>query len=388
MTSCHHGLRSPILCIVPPFILENIAEHGTPEQQNLAQQTQASTQALLEKRLAISRSEPESGPKSMAGPTPMKQRSVYTANNLRQLPGTLARSEGQGPTGDACVDEAYDGAGHTFDLYWSAFQRNSIDKQGMTIVSTVHYDRSYDNAFWNGSQMVYGDGDEDLPVNQRIFNRFTIALDVIAHELTHGVIQHEANLLYFNQSGALNESIADVLGSMVKQYNRRQSARAADWIIGEGLFTPNVRGVGIRSLKAPGTAYDDPVLGKDPQPGHMRDFVNTNQDNGGVHINSGIPNRAFYVTAYELDGFAWEKAGRVWYRTLTDARLTNAAGFQQFAELTHQVGGELFGINSLEQQAVRKGWGEVGITINAVVPPEPASEGCLASLFKLFGPSS
>ncbi|RPJ43445.1 MAG: M4 family peptidase, partial [Chloroflexi bacterium] len=234
-----------------------------------------------------------------------------------------------------------------------------------------------------GQQMVYGDGDEDLPPDQRLFNRFTIALDVISHELTHGVTQHEANLVYSYQPGALNESWSDVFGSLVKQNHFNQTARNADWIIGAGLFTANVNGVGIRSMKAPGTAYNDPVLGKDPQPGHMNDYVNTPQDNGGVHINSGIPNRAFYVTAYELDGYAWEKAGRIWYTTLTD-RLSSTASFQDAANATYAVAGDLYGTNSLEQQAVMKGWTEVGITVGGT----DTRPGCLpAALLGLFRPA-
>src|SRR5438045_1918371 len=128
--------------------------------------------------------------------------------------------------------------------------------------------------------MVCGDGDGAL------FNRFTIALDVIAHELTHGVTQTEAQLEYRGQSGALNESMSDVFGSLVKQWAGNQTARQADWLIGAGLFTPTVKGAAIRSMKAPGTAYDDPVLGADPQPADMANYVTTRADNGGVHINS------------------------------------------------------------------------------------------------------
>ena len=191
------------------------------------------------------------------------------------------------------MNEAYDYSGATYDLFKTIYNRNSIDDNGMKLDSTVHYQKGYDNAFWNGNQMVYGDGDEDLPPDQQLFNRFTKAIDVVGHELTHGVTQFEANLTYFQQSGALNESFSDVFGSLVKQYHLQQSAVDADWIIGEGLFTANVAGKGIRSMKAPGTAYNDPVLGKDPQPDHMKDYVNTSSDNGGVHINSGIPNYAF-----------------------------------------------------------------------------------------------
>ena len=188
----------------------------------------------------------------------------------------------------------------------------------MPLNSTVHYQKGYDNAFWNGSQMVYGDGDEDLPPAQRLFNRFTISMDVIGHELTHGVTQFTANLVYSNQPGALNESFSDVFGSLVRQRSLNQDVNAADWIIGKGLLTSNVNGVGLRSMKDPGTAYNDPVLGKDPQPGHMKDYVTTTQDNGGVHINSGIPNRAFYLVATAIGGFGWGETGPIWYVTLPD----------------------------------------------------------------------
>ena len=250
----------------------------------------------------------------------------------------------------------------------------------------MHYQKGYDNAFWNGQQMVYGDGDEDLPVAQRLFNRFTIAQDVIGHELTHGVTQNTGNLVYQNQPGALNESFSDVFGSLVKQRTLSQQSQTADWIIGEGLFTANVNGVGIRSMKAPGTAYNDPVLGKDPQPAHMQNYVTTTNDNGGVHINSGIPNHAFYLIAIELGGFAWEKAGQIWFVTLRD-KIQSTTNFQEMANLTYGVAADLFGANSLEQQAVSKGWTAVGITPSGgttpPVPP-PTNPGCLSSLLGLF----
>ncbi|SQI22331.1 Extracellular minor metalloprotease precursor [Salmonella enterica subsp. arizonae] len=135
--------------------------------------------------------------------------------------------------------------------------------------------------------MVFGDGDGE------IFNRFTSSIDVVAHELTHGVTETEAGLIYFGQSGALNESLSDVFGSLVKQFHLQQTAGQADWIIGEGLLAKGINGKGLRSMAAPGTAYDDPLLGKDPQPAHMQNFIKTREDNGGVHLNSGIPNRAF-----------------------------------------------------------------------------------------------
>jgi Zn-dependent metalloprotease len=293
------------------------------------------------------------------------------------------RRENDPPSSDVAVNEAFDGSGATYDLYNNIYQRNSIDGNGMRLDSTVHYQTGYDNAFWNGEQMVYGDGDEDQPVEDRIFNRFTISIDVMGHELTHGVTQYTAKLVYSFQPGALNESMSDVFGSLVKQYSLNQTAAQADWIIGAGLLTSNVNGVGIRSMKAPGTAYDDPVLGKDPQPAHMKDYVNTVSDNGGVHINSGIPNHAFYVTALEIGGNAWEKAGQIWYTTLKD-KLSSSSNFQNCADQTYQAAADLYGSGSLEQQAVKKGWAAVGITVGATPTPTPG-DGCIGSLLRAVG---
>ena len=354
MCNQYHSL----FCIIPPHLLQAIAENGTPEQQEQARQNLVVGGQMRVQRAVASSKTPEV-PK---GVSTDKQRVVFDAQNGSTLPGIEVRSEGQPATGDVTVDEAYDGAGATYDLYNEVYGRNSIDNYGMRIDSTVHYKVGYDNAFWNGQRMVYGDGDENLPEDQRLFNRFTIAIDIIGHELTHGVTQFSAGLNYRDQPGALNESMSDVFGSMVKQRFLNHTAEEADWIIGAGLFTDKVNGVGIRSMSAPGTAYDDPTLGKDPQPGHMDNYVDTTSDNGGVHINSGIPNRAFYLTAVALGGFAWEKAGRIWYMTLRD-KLTSSSNFMDAARLTHAAAGELYGQGSAEQLAVRTSWAEVGIVI-------------------------
>ncbi|MEU0291621.1 M4 family metallopeptidase [Streptomyces microflavus] len=203
-------------------------------------------------------------------------------------------------------------------------------------------------------QMVFGDGDGE------IFLDFTYAIDVIAHELAHGLTQYTANLRYEGQSGALNESVSDVFGSLVKQYSLGQSAEQADWLIGAGLLAPRVSGDALRSMKAPGTAYDDDVLGKDPQPASMEEYVETEEDNGGVHINSGIPNRAFYLLATALGGNAWERAGQIWFDVLTGGELTATADFAEFARLTVAAAGDRFGERG-EREAVLKAWSEVGV---------------------------
>jgi Zn-dependent metalloprotease len=344
-------------------MLRNIVENGTTAQRTRALDSLTISAQLRGQRMALT----ETADYLVQAAAEEKHRSVYSAQNGSQLPGVLVRDEGAQPTNDPAADEAYDGSGATYDLYNDVYERLSIDGNNMRLDSSVHYQVGYDNAFWNGRQMVYGDGDEDLQEADRIFNRFTIAIDIIGHELTHGVTQFTARLAYYGQSGALNESFSDVFGSLVKQHSLGQDAAAADWIIGEGLFTPNVNGVGIRSMKDPGTAYNDPILGKDPQPGHMDDYQNVDYDNGGVHINSGIPNRAFYIAALEISGNAWEKAGHIWYVTLKD-KLGATETFQAAANKTYEAAGELYGAGSLEQVAVRKGWAEVGISIDGAGP--------------------
>ena len=364
-----------VLCITPPHMLREIITNGSAAQRDLAMLTLTLSEQMRGQR-KIMREIMGVMSFAIAGD---KERIVYDAKFGSQLPGIPVRNEGDPATGDPAADEAYDGSGITYDLYSDVYGRNSINNNGMRLDSTVHYQKGYDNAFWDGKQMVYGDGDEDMPASERLFNRFTAALDVIGHELTHGVTQFEANLAYWDQSGALNESMSDVFGSLVKQYQRQETADQANWIIGEGLFTANVNGVGIRSMKAPGTAYNDPVLGKDPQPAHMDNYVKTIEDNGGVHINSGIPNHAFYIVATEIGGYAWEKAGQIWYKTLTD-KLTDRATFQDAADKTFEAAGELYGTGSLEQNAVRKGWAEVGIPIGG-----STSTGCLTAMLRMVG---
>ncbi len=339
--------------IVPPHILEHLARSTDPELEQIAARalrTLAATERMRGHRHAIGAVAP-----LVVLPAGAKNRSVYDAEHAERLPGKLVRTEGQPPVVDVAVNEAYDGAGATYDLYFDEYGRNSIDDRGMRLDATVHYGRAYDNAFWDGRQMVYGDGDGV------IFNRFTAAVDVIGHELSHGVIQFEANLEYEDQPGALNESFADVFASLVKQRARQQSAAEADWLIGQGLFTSQVQGDALRSMKAPGTAYDDPRLGKDPQPAHMRDYVEMEGDNGGVHINSGIPNHAFYLAAVAMGGTAWERAGRIWYITVRD-RLRPRSKFADAAQATVDVAGELFGPQSAEANAVRDAWRQVGLT--------------------------
>ena len=260
------------------------------------------------------------------------------------------------------MNRAFAGLGSTRDFYKDVLDRNSLDGHGMRLNSYVHYSAGYNNAFWDGSQMVFGDGDGVL------FTDFTRSLDVIAHELTHGVTEFTAGLEYHNQSGALNKSMSDVFGSLVKQWVGKETADQADWLIGAEVFTPDIGADALRSLKAPGKAYNNPTLGHDPQPDHMSKYVmlpdTDDGDNGGVHINSGIPNKAFFLTAVGIGGFAWEAPGHIWYAALQAS--TRSTNFQQFADTTYLEAGQLYGSQSAEQQAVLSAWKEVGIRISGV----------------------
>jgi Zn-dependent metalloprotease len=342
--------------IVPPHVLESVAERARDSAlRDIARRALVSDGAnRITRRVGVYAVPTPAATAPAAAPA---KRTVYNAGNAETLPGDVAREEGHDATGDKAVDQNYDWLGATFELYAKAFNRNSIDGAGLALKSTVHYGKEYNNAFWNGEQMVYGDGDG------RLFLPFTGPIDVTGHELTHGVTQFTAGLEYFSQPGALNESMSDVFGSLVKQHHLGQTAEEADWLIGTGLFGPEVdNATALRSMKEPGSAYEDDVLGKDPQPGHMDDYDNTPRDNQGVHINSGIPNRAFYLCATAIGGHAWEKAGKVWYDTLTGGAVKRDTDFAAFAAATKETASRLYGSSSAEAKAVSDAWNEVGVT--------------------------
>lgn len=345
--------------IVPPYLLARIAAVQEPQWSRAAEAARSTLAAPRDyrprparSRLRLSIEEPGT---LVAEATPAPDREISDAQQREELPGVRVRGEDDPATGDAAVDQAFDGLGTTFDFWWDAYARNGLDGVGGSLLATVHYGRDYDNAFWNGERMVFGDGDGE------VFTGFAGSLTVIAHELAHGVIEDEGGLVYRDQSGALNESIADVFGVLAEQHRLRQSVDEATWLVGAEIFTDAVQGRALRSLAAPGTAYDDDVLGKDPQVAHMRDFVVTRDDNGGVHINSGIPNRAFHLTAMALGGRAWERAGLIWYRTLRAGTLSSTAAFAEFARATLAAAAAEYGEESEEVDAVRSGWTGVGV---------------------------
>lgn len=349
--------------IVPPHLLRQIA--GLDEE-TAGPAPSAARHALLEigdlhrLRVDAAREPPVRLTTALAEQAPGElrpDREISDAQNTETLPGTVVRVEGEDATGDAAVDEAYDHLGDTYRFFAEVRQRDSLDGMGMRLLATVHYGEGYENAFWDGTRMVFGDGDGV------IFNRFTASLTVVAHELVHGLTQFSTQLTYYGQAGALLESISDVFGVLTEQYRLDQTAEQASWLIGAELFTDSVSGDAIRSMSAPGTAYDDPRLGQDPQPATMDGYIETEEDSGGVHLNSGIPNHAFYRAATALGGYAWERAGQVWYDTVTQAELPADCTFGLFAEATRRAAEQRFGADSAEAGAVDQAWRDVGVEL-------------------------
>ena len=359
-------------CIIPPDILINISKSDkvSPEARKRADRTLGHIKAIREKRVEIlskkvaSRKE---GAAAAAVPHGLR-RTLYDCHQKGGLPfdrdhdghvdtvrpqgfpkwtGTKLFEEGHaftGSTEEKSAKNVYDFFKSTYDLYKNEFGTDSIDDNGLDLVGCIHYDEASDpgagffNAFWIYDLMAFGDGDRE------IFANFTEIIDITGHELTHGVTEYTAQLEYANQAGALNESISDVFGSMVKQYAKepKQPAREADWLIGRGLFLfSDARA--LRDMANPGTAHGNTrITGPDRQPRDMDGYVekyppNDDNDWGGVHLYSGIPNRAFFLVATTLGGYSWDKAGKIWYNTLTDERLRDVntrTAFKTFADLT------------------------------------------------------
>lgn len=344
--ACEHG-------ILPPFILERMAESPHPDTRRWARENLAAAAAFRAGRRVLS-TLPQMA--AIPSPTGTKHRLIYNAQHkpTHLLPGKLVRSERESAVKDLAVNEAYDHSGATYDFYATLFERNSLDDKGMSLISSVHVGRNYANAFWDGEQMAYGDGDG------RVFVRFTKALDVVAHELTHGVVTHTANLDYQDEPGALNEHFADVFGLLVKQWRKKQTVKQADWLIGDELLVKSPTRRALRSFAAPGAAYvNDPDIGTDPQPAHMKNKYTGPDDYGGVHINSGIPNHAFYLAAMAMGGRAWEKAGKIWYQALLT--LSPKTHFTAAARATVDRAAALFGPRGSETAAVKAAWKSVGV---------------------------
>ncbi|MBK7841588.1 MAG: M4 family metallopeptidase [Candidatus Obscuribacter sp.] len=288
--------------VVPSFLLHDIAQRH-PELTTLLQ-TIITTQKIANaaNKLALKKKKKKLG--SGKGDV-----LIYDAKNTQRRPGTKARFEGEPAVSDKIVNDAYEFQRMFREFLKQRFGLNSLDNAGHDLVGTVHFGKNYNNAFMSNLTMTYGDGDGV------VFALFVL-IDVIGHEMAHALCELTSGLDYYGESGALNESFSDVFGVCFRQWYFKLTADKDSWLVGPGIFTAKVKGVALRSMLNPGTAYNDPAnLGKDPQPDHYSKLYRGSGDNGGVHINSGIPNKAFATWARAVGGNAWEIPLGVWYET-------------------------------------------------------------------------
>ena len=272
---------------------------------------------------------------------------TYDCNNGTSCGSLASSSSNRINTGDAAIDAAHNYAVGTYDYFFNEHGRDSIDDNGMTLRSRVHYSTNYNNAFWNGSEMTYGDGDGTT------FIALSRDADVVAHELTHGVTERSSNLIYQNESGALNEAWSDIFGALV---DRQEGATGNDiWLIGEDIYTPGTPGDALRNMA-------DPVAQGD------YDYYPTrytgSQDNGGVHWNSGIANLAFKLlvtggthprgkTSVNVPGIGFDAAADIFYAANNNC-LTSSSNFESARNCTAQFAGS-------NEAAVQAAWDAVGV---------------------------
>ncbi len=343
MPECGTEHGSPF---IPPYLLEELKVRN-PEDPSIVY-TMNKT-AEIEKTMFVM-----PAATAEAGNTNAKIE-IYDAKGKEERPGQKARFEGDRPSGDKEVDSCFEFSLAIRKFYKEIFSRNSIDGKGMRMISTVNFGNGFNNAFWDGVQVTFGRPGPSSP-----FSTFVL-LDIAGHEVTHGVTQKDTNLNYYGQAGALNESLSDVFGCLIVQYVRKQTANQANWLVGDGIWKKDIKGRALRDMLNPGTAYDDPKVGKDPQPAHMKDYIKTQRDNGGVHYNSGIPNRAFALFARDIGGYAWKEPGQIWYKARSLAGKNPS--FAQFAHATLEAAKTLGYEGDLGK--LKNAWTKVGVTPSA-----------------------
>ncbi len=338
---------------VPPHVQSEVVKHAEGPAGDKAQKALADA-ARQRRADAIEGVAAGADAQLAPAPTGTSRREVYDSGNTTNQRVTLVRAEGEPETDDADVSNAYDSAGQVRSFYQEILNRESIDNRFLDLVLNVHFGTGYNNAFWDGDEMTFGDGDGV------IFAGFARSLDVVAHELAHGVTQFTSGLIYKNQSGALNEHFSDVFGTAITQWANGEHPADADWLIGDEIMGPDLYGEALRSMRHPGTAYDNPILGTDPQPAHYADRYTGSADNGGVHINSGIPNRAFYLAASEIGDTV--TTARIWYHALHF--LAPSSTFAQAADQVAESARILVKAGVVPKgaaQIVRGAWRTVGV---------------------------
>lgn len=284
---------------------------------------------------------------AIAAPAGPPSVTVFDCNHSQILPGTPIGAPQSSP--DQTVKRTYDLTTKVAKFYESEFGRNSIDDRGMTLMSSVHYGVQYNNAFWNGFQMAYGDGDG------RLFLDFTKGDDVVCHELTHGVTQYSLQLNYTGEAGGLNESMSDVFGSMFRQWNAKEDVNAADWLIGKDIIGPSATAKGVTCLRDMANPAAKHCLA--PQIKHFKNF----QSGMDPHESSGVPNLAFYQAAKAIGGKSWERTGQIWYRAMTGFTPSPSMKMKAFANRTRTLAKQLYQTDPSVFKAVDAAWKKVGL---------------------------
>ena len=335
--------------IVPPDVLARLAQDATvadATRQGLVNTAamDAELRKMRSQARTLLRAAEGLAPAGLtAALAPAPAITVFDCQHTRNLPGSPVARPGQ--SSDASVRSAHDETQAVADFFSQVFGRNSIDDGGMTLMSSVHFGANYNNALWNGLQMIYGDGDG------QIFVDFTRGRDVIAHELTHGVTQHTLRLVYANEPGGLNESMSDVFGSMFRQWRAGQDVNAADWLIGADILGPLARGRGFTCLRD----MANPAAGHclSPQIAHYSQYA------AGMdpHHSSGVPNLAFQRAAVAVGGRSWDRVGQIWYKAMTGGRSPQMR-MAAFANRTRQIARRQF---PAEYGAVDAAWTQVGL---------------------------
>ena len=345
---------SRLIChMVPPHMLDHIAEHGTGR---VAENARLALSIDQEQRELRRRGGDRGGGDERRDRTDAR-RTVYDTNHTRDLPGEVARREDAPATDDKAVDEAYFGLGATWRLFHEVYGRESLDDDRLPLRATVHYARDYNNAMWNGAQMVFGDGDGEL------FRRFTISIDIIGHELAHGrhAVHRRARIPEpVRCAERVDVGRLRLTGQATALASGRRRSRLADRP--RAVHRPG-RGRRAALDERAGHGVRRRRDRQGPAAGHMDNFVETTADNGGVHINSGIPNRAFYLAATAIGGRAWDGAGHVWYDVLTGGNVPVDCDFATFARLTVEAATARFGDGSSQHTAVAQAWDKVGVTL-------------------------
>jgi Zn-dependent metalloprotease len=294
-------------------------------------------------------------------------RFVYDAQNKGDRPGKLVRKDGDPKTGDETADNAFDFHGIISDFHRIWHKRNSIDGNGMALKGIVHYLVNYLNAFWDGHYMTYGDGDKIL------FLTFVL-LFIAAHEMEHGITEHAVpgGIEYYGQPGAINEHLSDVGGAKVESWFLKLSALKYHFLVGKGIFVPPKPGSGdvllaLRDMRNPGHGFHSSQIGDDPQPWHMKDYVKGEEDNGGVHTNSGIPNGAFVFVCDGIEkaniGGDWATtigiAANIWYAARPN--LGNTPSFANLAYWTIECCDVVPGLAPQVRKIVQESWDHCGV---------------------------